>query len=72
MTVAVTQPVANALAQDLRRALIANPDSPAAAVRVVSYAELAHEIRIRLAADPVSESGGSPVVVDRPANSSAG
>ncbi len=72
MTVAVTRPVANGLAQELRRALIANPYSPAAAVRVVSYADLAREIRIRLAADLASGVGGAPVEAVRPATPSAG
>ncbi len=62
VTVAVTRPVANGLAQELRRAWIGNPYSPPAAVRVVSYAELAHEIRFRIAGDLVSGSKGSPVV----------
>ena len=69
VTVAVTRPIANGLAQELRRALIANPHSPGVPVRVISDVDLAREMRIRGAADLVLGSGGSSVVVDRPANS---
>jgi hypothetical protein len=46
VTAAATRPMANGLGQELRRALVANPYSPVAAVRVVSDIELTHEMRI--------------------------
>jgi len=42
--------MANGLAQESRRALVANPYSPVAEVRVIRDIELAHEMRIGCAA----------------------
>jgi hypothetical protein len=46
VTAVATRPEADILAQELRRALNANRYSPAAAVRVIRDAELAHEMRL--------------------------
>jgi hypothetical protein len=60
VTAAATRPMANGLGQELRRALVANPYSPVAAVRVVSDIELAHEMRIgRAAGEMLRAVGGS-------------
>ena len=70
VTVAAPRPMANGLAQELRRALVRNPYSPAAAVRVVIDAEFAREMRTGRAAGVASGVEGSPVVVNRPATPS--
>ena len=70
VTVAPTRPMANRLARELRRALVESPYSPAAAVRVVSDAELAREMRMGRVAGAAAGGEGSPVVVDRPATPS--
>jgi hypothetical protein len=63
VTAARARSTANGLAQELRRALVANPYTPAAEVRVISDIELAHEMRISSAAG--EEFGRDPdLVVD--------
>ncbi len=70
VTVAPTRPMANRLAQELRRALVANAYSPSATVRIVTDAEFAREIRLGRGAGVAAGVEGSPVVVNRPATPS--
>jgi hypothetical protein len=65
VTAARTRPTANGLAQELRRALVANPYTPAAEVRVISDIELAQEMRIRCTAGDEMPRGPDPVLDDR-------